>query len=624
MKYTFLLYSILWMVISCSDTGGSNTIPTNEIEPFFPPQYDVTDYLIYFPLRETTLALFQDTFESGPISTNWTVTGKSDAAVVTDNTMYYIGGSHSLKLTSSVMAQEEFSGVSYTTGTISENHAVSFYYKTDLLTENGYTLQFLVNGDLISEWEGSTDLWQVYSHTLTGGTSYTLEWQVKNSQSSYGENIANTAWIDFISIVPDRSNSITFIPNGPQKAVVGETEIPYTARALRLDGSVKEGVTFTYSIHTGAAYGELDNYQTFRGISAGKSTIQATGDNVSGISEEITVVPKDHLSHPFEYNKTLYYGKTTEGSGSPLINSDPNLLITQPATSFFECDGFFALQGENSHAGRAMYTLIRVKKGTEQYDSFLNGAFCKRIWLPFGAGDYTIQLIYCEVTAATIDTLYDGDISAFGIPIDENGTPVVTYQFTASNTRDEDGRWIYPSLYIQSDDIGLYNTAMREGHFINNSKQALIVRLHDYVVAQLYYDRYSLDTTRRKKQDAVSVLENGTAVCEGYAGLYSALLRLYGFRAKAVAGYAATSDGPVLHAWTNVMLDSAYYFIDATWNDPVPNDVIPSRVSYEYLLLDELTGINGDHDIQDERPERNIKLPDRKGLTYTQITRKNW
>jgi hypothetical protein len=70
-----------------------------------------------------------------------------------------------------------------------------------------------------------------------------------------------------------------------------------------------------------------------------------------------------------------------------------------------------------------------------------------------------------------------------------------------------------------------------------------------------------------------SVLARGTAVCEGYSDLFTALARAAGLEAVSVAGYGKGSgyvagepvSGPANHAWNAVRIDGRWQLVDCTW-----------------------------------------------------------
>lgn len=109
--------------------------------------------------------------------------------------------------------------------------------------------------------------------------------------------------------------------------------------------------------------------------------------------------------------------------------------------------------------------------------------------------------------------------------------------------------------------------------------------LHDWVVLNVAYDK---SLTRNSIYDA---LFDGSAVCEGYALLLFKLLRTAGIPARIVEG---TGKGEA-HAWNLVYLCSAWFHVDATWDDPLVNGAdVPGRVVYDYYCLSDAE-IDDDH-----------------------------
>ncbi|MDD7556612.1 dockerin type I domain-containing protein [Ruminococcus sp.] len=85
--------------------------------------------------------------------------------------------------------------------------------------------------------------------------------------------------------------------------------------------------------------------------------------------------------------------------------------------------------------------------------------------------------------------------------------------------------------------------------------------LHDAIVATTSYDlTYS-------NYDAYDVLVTKEAVCQGYALAYMDLMRDAG-----VDCYYLASD-ELNHAWNMVELDGSFYHVDATWDDPTPDQL---------------------------------------------------
>ena len=106
--------------------------------------------------------------------------------------------------------------------------------------------------------------------------------------------------------------------------------------------------------------------------------------------------------------------------------------------------------------------------------------------------------------------------------------------------------------------------------------------LHDWVVTRLEYDNATFAAITGggtgnaiKPQDAESVFKARTGVCAGYARLLVALGKITGDRIAFVVGDVREENGEMStlgHAWNAVQIKDAWYFLDATWDDPISKD----------------------------------------------------
>ncbi|MFJ7932737.1 DUF5050 domain-containing protein [Sporosarcina sp. NPDC096371] len=105
--------------------------------------------------------------------------------------------------------------------------------------------------------------------------------------------------------------------------------------------------------------------------------------------------------------------------------------------------------------------------------------------------------------------------------------------------------------------------------------------VHDYLVLNTAYDyaNYQKNTIPVDSYTAHGALIGGIAVCDGYTKAAQLLLNRLGIENHYVSGN--TNDG--LHSWNQVKVNGSYYFLDTTWNDPVPNK--PGTVAYDYFLV---------------------------------------
>lgn len=108
--------------------------------------------------------------------------------------------------------------------------------------------------------------------------------------------------------------------------------------------------------------------------------------------------------------------------------------------------------------------------------------------------------------------------------------------------------------------------------------------VHDYIVLHTAYDERAAEQCGEPEcydpaYSAYGLLKNNIAVCEGYAQVMTLLLDYIGIENYYVQGMADDE----LHAWNLVKVDDAYYYVDTTWDDPIPNK--ENVVEDQYLLV---------------------------------------
>jgi hypothetical protein len=272
--------------------------------------------------------------------------------------------------------------------------------------------------------------------------------------------------------------------------------------------------------------------------------------------------PSPSVDEPVEYNGTAYEGllEITDSSSPRNAESFDYIHCSFPEAKGFTADGFFPLQAGTSETGDRQYVFMRlVKDGSGETAEYWGRGkeFEKRIWLRYGAGNYTFYVYNTVVNSCGLG--YEGEIASYGIT---ESNPV--YVFTIENTRDESGTEFYPSDVVQADheDIAALAGEIISGVSTAEGKAGAI---HKYVVQNLYYDTDSTAAETRKKQDALSVLEDGSAVCEGYTCLFMALCRSTGIMARAHIAEPGSLNGP--HAWASVYVNGGWLYVDPTWDD---------------------------------------------------------
>lgn len=100
--------------------------------------------------------------------------------------------------------------------------------------------------------------------------------------------------------------------------------------------------------------------------------------------------------------------------------------------------------------------------------------------------------------------------------------------------------------------------------------------LHDYLVKKSRYNpSESADNIYPSEEHmAYHLIFNGQGICEGYAEALNILLNRAGIPSVVIGGFVGEpgeKDDWLGHAWNYVKIGNSYYHVDATWNDPVPD-----------------------------------------------------
>lgn len=114
--------------------------------------------------------------------------------------------------------------------------------------------------------------------------------------------------------------------------------------------------------------------------------------------------------------------------------------------------------------------------------------------------------------------------------------------------------------------------------------------IYDYITQNITYayDSSGQPDSRPVKHSAYGALEEGSAVCQGYATLLYRMLLTAGIDCRYITG---TSSGEG-HAWNIVRLGSKYYNVDSTWD----SNYKPGY--YRYFLLNNANFTNHSRDAE--------------------------
>lgn len=123
--------------------------------------------------------------------------------------------------------------------------------------------------------------------------------------------------------------------------------------------------------------------------------------------------------------------------------------------------------------------------------------------------------------------------------------------------------------------------------------------VHDWLVMNVAYDydNYLKGTIPDNSYSVIGPMLYGKAVCQGYADVFNIFMEALGIECKMITGTADNGSGVWGgHAWNKVKVDGNWYYIDVTWDDPVP-DRGGKVYWYQYYLTTD-AAFGGNH-----RPE---------------------
>jgi hypothetical protein len=132
------------------------------------------------------------------------------------------------------------------------------------------------------------------------------------------------------------------------------------------------------------------------------------------------------------------------------------------------------------------------------------------------------------------------------------------------------------------------------------------LKIHDFIVSSTEY--YTGTEDRRDIFYESGVFFSNRAVCQGYASAIKLLLNMSGI--YATGAYGTGNSQP--HAWNLVRLYGDYYHLDATWNDPVPDD--PGKVRYDYF------NVTKEEILKTHTFDPSSTFPDALGIKYNYYT----
>ena len=108
--------------------------------------------------------------------------------------------------------------------------------------------------------------------------------------------------------------------------------------------------------------------------------------------------------------------------------------------------------------------------------------------------------------------------------------------------------------------------------------------IHDYLIDTIEYDESCQGIGAYSVYGA---LIEHKCVCEGYAEAFKYLCNSVGIDCEIYQGKAINSENRIEnHEWNGVKIGNNWYYVDATWDDPiiVGNGIVLKSVHYKYFL----------------------------------------
>jgi len=111
--------------------------------------------------------------------------------------------------------------------------------------------------------------------------------------------------------------------------------------------------------------------------------------------------------------------------------------------------------------------------------------------------------------------------------------------------------------------------------------------IHDYLVKNCEYDDGLLSVLGvhgKNAENPYGALIDGKAICSGYTTSFQMFMDMLEIPCKSIKAGDADDEE---HAWNMVMIDGKWYYVDVTWDDPIPDKKgRPTRHSYFNVTYD--------------------------------------
>lgn len=111
--------------------------------------------------------------------------------------------------------------------------------------------------------------------------------------------------------------------------------------------------------------------------------------------------------------------------------------------------------------------------------------------------------------------------------------------------------------------------------------------VHDYIVANCEYDTGLLSVFGaygKYSSDPYGALLKGKAICSGYTTTFQLFMDM--LEIPCISLKAGDTDGEE-HAWNMVQINDEWYYVDVTWDDPIPDRGADDFIRHKYFNVTE-------------------------------------
>lgn len=272
--------------------------------------------------------------------------------------------------------------------------------------------------------------------------------------------------------------------------------------------------------------------------------------------------PKEEKTEVFEYSS-----KKLQTS-----NGERNIIYTLNENQV-EVSGFIPEKN-----GKYILLLFVETNTQQEAVEVIDGKFNISAPIPESESDLTLNLFWGEAQYGDFESIVHDFVKIEKLEgaWHFKKSPVLEENVNAYYKEKKEKENLKSTRYIQTDDeeiISLSNEITKDA----KDDYDKVLKIHNWVAENIYYDYEALASGNFENADAVSVLNSKRAVCEGYANLFAALTRAQNIPCAVKSGYALgvgiekvwtekALQEESNHAWNEVFVNGRWIIVDATWD----------------------------------------------------------